>query len=74
VYTGVFTSLLGTDGDCSYKLFINEKEMVDIQNPRIYETDLKEYASYEIKFDKVQSDRRSSIRVELGICRWVLAV
>lgn len=63
-YEVIFTSLLETDGECSYKLFIDNEMVLSFKNPRIYGTDKKEYAPHEINVEKVKIDKGAEIRVE----------
>jgi hypothetical protein len=64
VYTIRFTSLLESDGECSYILYVGEKEVMDFQNPRIYGEDIEEYAPHEEVVTDVPLEKGSLIRVE----------
>jgi hypothetical protein len=60
----IFTSLQETDGECSYKLFIDEVEILSFQNPRIYGTATEEYAPYVIEVKHATIKQGAQIRVE----------
>ena len=58
-----FTSLLETDGECSYKLLVDGNEVLSFQNPRIQGTDTKEYTPYIQEAKKVNLKNGSVIEV-----------
>jgi len=53
-----------TDGECSYRLFIDNQLILSFKNPRIYGTDTTEYAPYLKEIQDVMIKKGSIIRVE----------
>lgn len=64
IYNITFNSLLETDGECSYKVFIGDTKVLSFTNPRIHGTDIKEYAIHKEKVENVQINRGDVIKVE----------
>ncbi|MCG8702396.1 MAG: hypothetical protein MI922_30370 [Bacteroidales bacterium] len=64
MYDIIFTSLLESDGEPSYKLFVDDKQIISYTNPRIYGSDIKEYTSHKVIKEGVIIKRGSKIRVE----------
>lgn len=64
VYTIRFTSLLESDGECSYILRIGGKNVLGFQNPSIYGEDIEEYAPHEEEVKHVTIEAGSLIQVE----------
>ena len=64
VYTIRFTSLLESDGECSYILRIGGKKMMDFQNPSIYGKDIEEYAPHVEEVKNIFIEKGNLIRVE----------
>ncbi|MDW7691578.1 hypothetical protein R9C00_17475 [Flammeovirgaceae bacterium SG7u.111] len=64
VYDMTLTTLLETDGECSYKVFVDDEKVLSVTNPRIHGTDTEEYAPIEHIVEKVSMKKGSQIRVE----------
>jgi hypothetical protein len=64
IYTIKFTSLLETDGECSYKVLVNGVEILSFKNPRIHGTDTKEYAPHSVSVDNVSLKNGDIIEVQ----------
>jgi hypothetical protein len=64
VYNIRFTSLLESDGECTFILKIGGKKVLDFQNPKIYGEAIEEYAPYEKEVNNVSVEHGSMIRVE----------
>ena len=63
-YNMVFTSLLETDGECTYRVIIEEDTVLEFQNPRIHGTTTTDYTPYRIVAKDVTLDTSAIIRVE----------
>ena len=63
VYTVNFRSLLETDGECSYKVLVNGKEIISFKNPRIHGTQTKEYTAHLVKAEDISLKKGDSIEV-----------
>lgn len=63
-YTIRFTSLLESDGECTYIVKIRGNKVLEFQNPRIYGKDIEEYASHVKVIENVDIDKGSRIQVE----------
>lgn len=63
-YTVVFTALQELDGECSYKLFIDDKEILSFTNPKIHGTDKKDYTPHKVTVKGVEIAKKAKIRVE----------
>lgn len=64
VYSIRFTSLLESDGECTYVVIIGGKKVMKFQNPRIYGKDVEEYAPHEEVVENITIEKGSSISVE----------
>jgi hypothetical protein len=64
IYTIRFTSLLESDGECSYILKIGSKKVMDFQNPSIYGKDIEEYAPHVEEVKGVAIEKGMFIQVE----------
>lgn len=64
IYTIRFTSLLESDGECTYILRIGDKKVMEFQNPRIYGKGIAEYAPHEVRVANVAIEKGSLIQVE----------
>lgn len=64
VYPIKFTSILETDGECSYKVFVDGKLIIEFQNPRILGTDKKEYSPYTVGVKKIAIAKGAIIQVD----------
>ena len=64
IYNITFNSLLETDGECSYKVFVGSNEVLSLQNPRIHGTDTKEYSIHSVIVENILINRGDTIRVE----------
>ncbi len=64
VYTIRFTSLLESDGECSYILKIGSNKVMDFQNPRIYGKEIEEYAPHVEEVENISIEKDDLIRVE----------
>ncbi|MCC5938658.1 MAG: hypothetical protein JJU34_15360 [Lunatimonas sp.] len=64
IYTIRFTSLLESDGESSYKVRIDDKQVLEFQNPRIYGKDIPEYAPHVVEVKDVAMVRGCKIQVE----------
>lgn len=63
-YTLRFTSLLESDGESYYKVFIDDKLVLEFQNPIIYGKDIAEYAPHVVEVMDVVMVRGGKIQVE----------
>jgi hypothetical protein len=63
-YTINFTSLCEIDGESSYKVFIDGKEIISFTNPRIFGTGKKDYTPYLITVKDIDLKKGSVIKVE----------
>ncbi|MEX0884784.1 MAG: hypothetical protein WDZ72_15055 [Cyclobacteriaceae bacterium] len=64
VYTIRFTSLLESDGECSYVLKIGSEKVLDFQNPRIYGKDSAEYAPHVEEVKNITIEKGGLIQVK----------
>ena len=64
IYDIEFTSLLESDGECSYRLYIDDKEVLSFKNPKIFETEIEEYAPHTEVVKNVKIKNAATIRVE----------
>ena len=63
-YDLVLTTLLESDGECFYKVFVNDEEKISFQNKRIHGTSINEYAPYMVGMKNVNIPANASIRVD----------
>lgn len=70
VYTGeckklvlTLTTLQETDGESYYKVYHNDKLLLEVQNPRIHGTQIPEYAPHQFFSKKVKLEEGDSIQV-----------
>ncbi|WP_178371544.1 hypothetical protein [Cyclobacterium lianum] len=59
-----FISLLESDGECSYRLKIGGKKVMDFQNPRIYGKEIEEYVPHQEVADGIVIEKGTEVRVE----------
>ena len=60
------STLLEADGESTFKLFIGDKLVGEVTNPRIYGSDLREYTvkSYKLTSEKIEVKKGDVLRVE----------
>lgn len=63
-YTIRFTSLLESDGESSYRVHVDDKQVLEFQNPSIYGKDIPEYAPHMVEVRNVDIKSGSKIQVE----------
>lgn len=63
-YNIVFTSLLETDGECSYRVIVEGDTVLVFQNPRIHGSGTPDYTPYRIVAKDVSLTTGANIRVE----------
>ena len=63
-YDVVFTSLLETDGECSYKVKINGAEVLQFQNKRILGTATPDYTPYVVGVKNIEIPQNAVIQVD----------
>lgn len=63
-YTVNFTSLCELDGECSYKVFIDGKEIISTTNPRIHGTNKVDYTPNVVSVKDVKLKTGSIVKVE----------
>lgn len=63
-YTLNFRSLLEMDGECSYKVIIDGKQVLSFTNPRIHGTQTKEYTPHLVKVENIKLKKGSVIEVQ----------
>lgn len=63
-YTLWFTSLMESDGESSYVVRIDNKQVINFQNPRIHGTDIPEYAPHMVEIKNISIEQGSTIQVE----------
>lgn len=63
-YTLRFTSLMESDGESSYVVWIDNKQVINFQNPRIHGTDIPEYAPHMVEVKNISIEQGSTIQVE----------
>ncbi len=64
VYSLIFTSLLESDGECSYRVFVDGNKVIDFENPRIHGTTIAEYTPYRVGKMDVAINAGAEILVE----------
>lgn len=63
-YTIRFTSLMESDGESSYRVLIDDKQVLEFQNPSIYGKNIPEYAPHMLEVRNVDVKSGSKIQVE----------
>jgi hypothetical protein len=63
-YDLVLTSLLETDGECSYKVLINGKEVLQYKNKRIFNTNTPDYTPYSVGVRGIEIPKGAAIQVD----------
>jgi hypothetical protein len=63
-YDVVLTSLLETDGECSYKVKINGAEVLQFQNKRILGTSTPDYTPYVVGVKNIEIPKNAVIQVD----------
>jgi hypothetical protein len=64
IYNIRFTSLLESDGECTYIMRIGDNKVMEFQNPRIHGKDIEEYSPHEEVVENVTIEKGSRIQVE----------
>jgi hypothetical protein len=63
IYNLEFTSILEIDGESSYKIFVDNKEILSVKNPRIFDK-ADDYKHYKWKAEKIKIKRGALIQVQ----------
>ena len=63
-YNVKLSSLLETDGECFYRVFVDGKAVLEYQNPRILGTDKKEYSLYTVGVKGIKISKGAVIQVD----------
>ena len=63
-YDVVFTSLQETDGECSYKVYVDDNMIIDFTNPRIHGTAFPDYTPYLVGVRDIVLQENSALKVE----------
>ena len=63
-YDIVFTSLLETDGECSYRIKVDGNQVGEFQNIRIHGTTVAEYSEYKAGMKGISINKGATIQVE----------
>ncbi|MDF9798846.1 hypothetical protein OKW21_004109 [Catalinimonas alkaloidigena] len=63
-YTIRFTSLLESDGECTYIMRMGGNKVMEFQNPRIHGKGIEEYSPHEEVVENVSIEKGSRIQVE----------
>lgn len=63
-YDIVLTSLLETDGECSYKVLINGNEVLQFKNKRILNTNTPDYTPYSVGVRGINIPKDAAIQVD----------
>ena len=63
-YELTLVTLLESDGECFYNVFVNDKKVMSFQNPRIHGTDTPEYEPHRETVKDVTIDKGDIIKVE----------
>jgi hypothetical protein len=64
IYDIILTSLLETDGECSYKVFIDNVEILQYKNPRILNTSTADYTPYSVGKKGISINKNAIIKVD----------
>lgn len=64
VYHMVFTALQELDGECSYKVYVNNRVVLDFKNPLIFGSDFPDYTPYKLTVWDVEIKKGDLLRVE----------
>jgi len=64
VYSMVFTSRLETDGEPTYKVLVNSREVLVFTNPRTFNLDIPEYEPYVLIVKNISLQKSDHIRVK----------
>ncbi len=64
IYNLMLTSLQETDGECSYKIFVNGTLAMEYQNPRIFGTSIPDYTAITYGVKNIQIPKDAVIQVD----------